>query len=83
MLPSYYEFHNPTKIISGFRALENLPYELEMLHAKKPFIITDQGIIKAGLLKNIKNWHCSKWCMPWNLRREILLRQPIIRKMQM
>ena len=54
MLPSYYEFYNPTKIISGFRALENLPYELKMLHAKKPLFITDQGIIKAGLLKNIK-----------------------------
>lgn len=55
MLPSYYEFQNPTKIISGFRALENLPYELKMLNAKKPLLITDQGIIKAGLLKNIKN----------------------------
>lgn len=54
MLPSYYEFQNPTKIISGFRALENLPYELKMLNAKKPLLITDQGIIKAGLMKNIK-----------------------------
>lgn len=28
MLPAYYEFYNPAKIVSGEKALENLPYEL-------------------------------------------------------
>lgn len=51
MLPSYYEFHNPVKIISGNKALDNLPSELEMLGAKRPMVITDKGVSGAGLLK--------------------------------
>ncbi|MGD9733439.1 MAG: iron-containing alcohol dehydrogenase, partial [Desulfamplus sp.] len=51
MLPSYYEFHNPVKIISGNKALDNLPSELETLGAKRPMVITDKGVSGAGLLK--------------------------------
>lgn len=53
MVPSYYEFYNPVKIASGFRALENLPVELDTLGARRPMIVTDQGIVKAGLLKHV------------------------------
>ena len=55
MIPSYYEFYNPVKIISGNNALDNLNYEIDLLGVRKPFLITDQGIIKAGLLKHIEN----------------------------
>ncbi|MBF0468835.1 MAG: iron-containing alcohol dehydrogenase [Desulfamplus sp.] len=51
MLPSYYEFHNPVKIMSGHKALDNLPSELEMLGAKCPMVITDKGVAGAGLVK--------------------------------
>lgn len=50
MLPSYYEFYNPVKIVSGHKALDNLPYELEQLGAKRPIIITDKGVVGAGLV---------------------------------
>ncbi|MBN1877355.1 MAG: iron-containing alcohol dehydrogenase [Anaerolineae bacterium] len=53
MFPSYYEFGNPVKIISGHKVLENLPYELTLLGARRPLLITDQGIIKAGLIKTV------------------------------
>ena len=55
MIPDYYEFHNPVKILSGFKALENLPYELELLGSSRPMIITDKGIEKAGLVKTVIN----------------------------
>lgn len=53
MLPSYYEYYNPVKIMSGHRALENLPYELDLLGAKRPLIITDRGVSGAGLVKTL------------------------------
>ncbi len=50
MLPEYYEFYSPVKINSGQDALETIPYELHQLRVKKPLVLTDQGIRKAGLL---------------------------------
>ncbi len=53
-IPPYYEFHNPVKIISGHKALENLPFELEQLAAARPMIITDKGVVRAGLIDIVK-----------------------------
>jgi len=49
--PKYYEFCARVKIISGHRALEKIPEILAKLNAKKPLIITDKGVSKAGLIK--------------------------------
>jgi len=53
MLPAYYEFHNPVKIISGRKALESLPYELDLLGVVRPLIVTDPGVVKAGLVRQV------------------------------
>jgi alcohol dehydrogenase len=50
-LPSYYEFFNPVKIASGKKALDNLPYELDQLNVQRPLIITDKGVVEAGLVR--------------------------------
>ncbi len=47
--PSF-RFYNPVKIISGENALDSLGYELKQLGAKRPLIITDQGVAAAGLI---------------------------------
>jgi len=49
MIPKYYEFSINVKIISGEKALENLPFELNRRSSKRPIIITDKGIVEAGL----------------------------------
>ncbi len=54
-LPKYYEFFNSVKIISGSKALESMSYELELLGAKMPIIITDKGVTKAGLVDHVIN----------------------------
>ena len=54
MIPSYYEYHNPVKILSGKKACENIPHELDMMGASRPIIITDHGVVKAGLLNILK-----------------------------
>ena len=48
MLPLYYEYHNPVKILSGEAALENIPYELGVLEAKAPLLLSDAGLVKVG-----------------------------------
>lgn len=52
-LPSYYEFYNPVKIVAGHKALENIPHELRLLQCSRPLIISDNGILKAGLLEMV------------------------------
>jgi alcohol dehydrogenase len=54
MLPGYYEFFSPVKIISGNKALDNLPFELEQMNVQRPLIITDAGVISAGLIRHVK-----------------------------
>lgn len=54
MLPSYFEFHNPVKIVSGHKALDNLPYELGQMGVTRPLIVTDKGVVAAGLIQIVQ-----------------------------
>ncbi|MBI5550876.1 MAG: iron-containing alcohol dehydrogenase [Desulfobacterales bacterium] len=47
---SNFRFHCPVKIVSGEHALDKLPGEFKQLGAKRPLIVTDAGVAKAGLL---------------------------------
>lgn len=53
MLPAYYEFHNPVKILSGEGSLENIPFELDQAGCRLPMILTDSGVSRAGLLDTV------------------------------
>lgn len=55
MIPSYYEFFNSVKILSGKRALENIPYELKNLRVKRPIILSDKMLVKIGLVDHVIN----------------------------
>jgi alcohol dehydrogenase len=52
MLPLY-EFFCPVKIVAGNKAADNLTYELSRLGAKRPLVITDKGVVGAGLLQTV------------------------------
>jgi alcohol dehydrogenase len=54
VIPNYYEFLCPVKILSGHKALANLPYEMQQLHITKALLVTDKGVVGAGLLKKVK-----------------------------
>jgi alcohol dehydrogenase len=54
MLPKYYEFFCPVKILCGRKAVSNLPYELAQLGVSKPLVVTDKGVVAAGLLNHVK-----------------------------
>ena len=47
-MPSYYEFKLPAKILSGDGALEHIPHELEGLGSRRPLLLSDEGLVKAG-----------------------------------
>jgi alcohol dehydrogenase len=49
-----FRFYNPVKLISGEKALDSLSYELNQLKSRRPLIITDQGVQKAGLIELVK-----------------------------
>lgn len=55
MSKSYYEFFCPVKIIAGHSALEHIPFELSTLGAKRPMILTDAGVRKAGLIDPVES----------------------------
>jgi alcohol dehydrogenase len=54
-VPGYYEFACPVKILSGNQALSNLPFELDLLGSRRPLLITDKGVVGAGLLDRVKS----------------------------
>ncbi|MEQ1519425.1 MAG: iron-containing alcohol dehydrogenase, partial [Usitatibacteraceae bacterium] len=53
MSRAFYEFSCPVKIVAGHAALEHIPFELSMLAASKPMILTDKGVRSAGLLRHL------------------------------
>jgi alcohol dehydrogenase len=54
MTPKYFEFNCPVKILSGRKALANVPYELSQLGCRHPLLVTDQGVMKAGLINLVQ-----------------------------
>ena len=50
-MSGYFQFFCPVKILSGDKALDHLPYELACLGARRPLLISDAGVVGAGLLR--------------------------------
>ena len=50
---TYFEFSNPTKLCSGSGAIEHLAYELEILGASHPMVLSDAMLEKIGTLKRV------------------------------
>jgi len=54
MLPDYYQFFCPVKILSGHKATSNIPYEMGVMGCEKAMVVTDKGIVDAGLINILK-----------------------------
>ena len=63
MIPEYYEFSCPVKIISGRKALANLPYEMDLLGAHRAMVVTDRGVVEAGLIKRVESVFAGSPCV--------------------
>lgn len=53
MLPEYFEFYNPVKLLCGQWSLENIPYELGRLRVKKPLMLVSGTMLQQGILQMI------------------------------
>ncbi len=53
-IPGYYEFCNKVKTVSGHKALEKIPEMLASVSCSRPMIITDKGVVGAGLVEPVK-----------------------------
>jgi 4-hydroxybutyrate dehydrogenase len=47
------EFSFPTRIVFGEGAVNEVPNHLARLGVKRPLVVTDQGVVKAGLLARL------------------------------
>ncbi|MBP7738867.1 MAG: iron-containing alcohol dehydrogenase [Spirochaetes bacterium] len=54
ILPKYSEFCSRVKTISGEKVLEKIPAMLAGMNAGKPMIMTDKGVVAAGLIDIVK-----------------------------
>lgn len=54
MKDTYYEFFCSVKLIVGVRALENIPFELSAVGARRPLLVTDRGVAAAGLVDTLR-----------------------------
>jgi len=54
MLPEFYQFHHPTKVIYGEGLVTDFAHELEELGVKNYYIVSDQVLDKLGLIGPIK-----------------------------
>ena len=48
------EFSVPTKIIAGSDSIFRLPHELELRGVKRPILLTDKGVVDAGVYSIVK-----------------------------
>ena len=51
MLPEYFEFYNPVKLLCGQWSRENIPYELGRLRVKKPLMLVSGTMLRQGILQ--------------------------------
>ena len=53
LVPNYYEFQNSAKLLSGERALENIPYELNVRSCTRPMLLSDRVLEKFGAVATV------------------------------
>lgn len=50
MTKQYFEFSCPVKLVAGHRALEHIQFELETRGVIRPMMVSDPGVVGAGLV---------------------------------
>jgi alcohol dehydrogenase len=50
VIPAYYEFANTAKVLSGDRAIENIPFELKNLRCSRALVLTNKQLRELKLV---------------------------------
>ncbi|MGD8700929.1 MAG: iron-containing alcohol dehydrogenase, partial [Desulfosarcina sp.] len=55
MLPDYFEFSLPTKLVYGVGILENLGETVKPFGKRKAILVTDEILVQTGLVEKVKS----------------------------
>jgi len=61
-MPNYYQHYCPARIISGYDALQRIPSEMERLGCRRAMVVTDKGVVAAGLIRHIEEAFTGSSC---------------------
>ncbi|MGC9196157.1 MAG: iron-containing alcohol dehydrogenase [Syntrophobacteraceae bacterium] len=53
-MPNFYQHYSPGRIIAGYDALKKLPSLMDRLGCKTAMVVTDKGVVAAGLIKHVE-----------------------------
>jgi len=53
MRREFYEFFCPVKTVAGYKALEHMAFELRSRRVSRPLIVSDKGVVGAGLAATV------------------------------
>ena len=62
MLPEFFEFYNPTKVVYKDGIATDLKPELDLIGIKKYFIVSDHIISNVGLVKKVADGLADAGC---------------------
>ncbi|MBN2049882.1 MAG: iron-containing alcohol dehydrogenase [Spirochaetales bacterium] len=54
MVPEFFQFHSPVKIIYGFGIIDDLSVEFQALQVERLFLLSDPALEKAGILERVR-----------------------------
>ena len=60
LIEQVYGFFMPRVTLIGYGAAKEIPDRIKALGSKKPLIVTDQGIIKSGILETVEGYLKAK-----------------------
>jgi alcohol dehydrogenase len=53
-MPNFYQHYSPGRIIAGYDALKKIPSLMDRLGCKTAMVVTDKGVVAAGLIKYVE-----------------------------
>ena len=71
MSSDFYEFFCPVKTVAGFKALEHMAFELGARGCSRPLIVSDKGVVGAGLVEVVTDALAADGVVPGGLFDEV------------
>ena len=71
MSRDFYEFFCPVKTVAGYKALEHMAFELRSRGVSRPLVVSDRGVVGAGLVAAVTEALESDGISPGGLFDEV------------
>jgi len=71
MRRDFYEFFCPVKTVAGYKALEHMAFELRSRGVSRPLVVSDRGVVGAGLVTTVTEALAADGISPGGLFDEV------------